>query len=205
MKNTSPGGELSSRHRNWTIRAVLLAALFAVGSAGSGCGGDDDAGGPKSALTLAEAKQPLTDAPRQLVALREQANELLEEDLQSFEARLKDLEGTPVVINKWASWCGPCIFEFPQFQRAAIERGNEVAFIGLNSGDVPDAARTFLRDLPVPYPSYSDPDQELARAIGADQLPSTIFIDDRGEIVETKVGPYETTEELLADIDRLFG
>lgn len=200
MKSTSPDGELTPRHRHWTILLALLAGVIGVG-----CGADDDAGGPVSSLTLAEATAPLTDAPPQLVKLREQANELLEQDRGAFEARLAELEGIPVVLNRWASWCGPCIFEFPYFQEAAIERGDEIAFIGLNSGDVPDAARTFLRDLPVPYPSYSDPDQELARSVDAFVPPTTVFIDVTGEVVETRSGPYTSTEDLIADIDRLFG
>ena len=72
-----------------------------------------------------------------------------------------------MVVNKWASWCGPCRFEFPFFQEVAAERGDEVAFIGIDSDDSEDAARTFLDEFPVPYPSFSDPDEEIARALDA--------------------------------------
>ncbi len=203
LKTTSPGSELSPKLRSWTISAILLAAGVLVAT---GCGEGSGDGGPESGLTLDQVRVPLpAGSPGELVAIRSQANELLEEDLGNFEARLEELRGIPVVINKWASWCGPCIFEFPHFQQAAIARGDEVAFIGLDSNDVPAAALTFLRDLPVPYPSYSDPDEELARAVGADQLPTTIFINADGETVETKFGPYESTADLVADIDRLFG
>jgi len=206
MKSTSPRGELSHRDRHRTIRAGAFLAALVIAAPAAGCAEEGGDGGPESALTLEEARAPLeAAAPPELVAVRDQANELLEEDLGGFESRLEELRGVPVVINKWASWCGPCIFEFPHFQEAAIERGDEIAFLGLDSNDAPEAARTFLRDLPVPYPSYSDPDQELARSIGADQLPTTIFIDPQGDIVETKFGPYEVADDLLADIDRLFG
>ena len=72
------------------------------------------------------------------------------------------LRGYPVVVNVWASWCGPCRFEFPHFQRAAAAYGKRVAFLGIDSQDSDDAAATFLREEPVPYPSYTDPDEEIA-------------------------------------------
>ena len=194
---------MSSRAAKGTLACALAALALGVGA----CGGDDDdadgAGNPDSALTAAEAAEPLRGAPPELAAIRKQANEILDEGSEGFAARLEQLEGTPVVVNKWASWCGPCREEFPFFQRQAIERGDEVAFLGLLSDDGPETGASFLEELPLPYPSYLDPDKEIADAFQAGrEFPSTLFIDASGDVAFTKLGPYTDEEMLAADIDR---
>jgi thiol-disulfide isomerase/thioredoxin len=194
---------MSSRAAKGTLACALAALALGVGA----CGGDDDdadgAGNPDSALTAAEAAEPLRGAPPELAAIRKQANEILDEGSEGFAARLEQLEGTPIVVNKWASWCGPCREEFPFFQRQAIERGDEVAFLGLLSDDGPETGASFLEELPLPYPSYLDPDKEIADAFQAGrEFPSTLFIDASGEVAFTKLGPYTDEEMLAADIDR---
>lgn len=160
-------------------------------------------GNPRSELTLQEATAPLTDAPPALAALRADANRILGGGLGALQARLRELRGTPVVINKWASWCGPCRFEFPHLQAQATERAREVAFLGLNSTDSRQAAETFLQQLPLPYPSYEDPDGKLARSLELGrEFPATVFIDARGEVAHVKLGAYPDEAALAADIER---
>ena len=111
--------------------------------------------------------------------------------MPAFEKRLAALEGTPVVINKWASWCNPCRAEFPVFQQLATERGREIAFLGVNSGDSTEPARKFLAEYPVPFPSYLDPDEKIAREIRAPaNYPVTVFVDARGETAFIHQGGY---------------
>lgn len=182
---------------------AALAVLLAV-SALAACGAGDDAGNPDSELTPAEATAPLEGAPPELAAIRDQANEVLDEGAEGFEARLAELEGTPVVVNKWASWCGPCRLEFPWFQRQAADRAKEVAFLGVGANDSKDALTTFLEQLPLPYPTYYDPDLEIARELGGPRqvFPATAFFDRRGELAYTHAGVYEDEAALVADIDR---
>jgi thiol-disulfide isomerase/thioredoxin len=180
----------------------LAAAALGLGACG---GGDDDdgAGNPDSELTADQAQAPVNGAPPELAALREDANQILDEGLDGFESRLAELRGTPVVVNKWASWCGPCREEFPFFQAQAIERGDEVAFLGLLSDDGPDTGAQFLEELPLPYPSYLDPDKEIADSFNAGrEFPSTLFVNAEGEVTFTKLGPYTDEAGLAADIDR---
>ncbi len=120
----------------------------------------------------------------------------------AYEERIEELRGHPVVVNKWASWCGPCRAEFPFFQTLAEKRGEEIAFLGIDAQDSDDAAATFLEELPVPYPSYSDPDLEISKSLGAErEFPATIFYDADGEIAYVHRGGYQDEADLAADID----
>jgi len=184
------------------VAVATLAAALLLGA----CGSNGDAGNPDSKLSSQEATEPLEGASPQLTAIREQANQLLEGGTEAFEARLSELRGTPVVVNKWASWCGPCRLEFPFFQSLAKRRGAEIAFLGVDANDAEDAAATFLEQLPLPYPSYLDPDQEIAAVIGAPaNFPATAFYDASGELVHTRQGGYASEQDLAADIDTYLG
>jgi cytochrome c biogenesis protein CcmG, thiol:disulfide interchange protein DsbE len=180
--------------------SLLLVGIVVIVLVGNG---DDGAGNPDSEISVEQATAPLPGAPAELAGLREEANELLPGGVDALEARLAELEGHPVVINKWASWCGPCRFEFPFFQEQAAKRGDEVAFLGIDSNDSDDAARTFLEELPLPYPSYTDPEQEIAESLDAHrEFPATVFIDSSGEQVYVKRGGYASEDDLIADIER---
>jgi cytochrome c biogenesis protein CcmG, thiol:disulfide interchange protein DsbE len=178
-------------------RLLILPALaLAIGACGSSQGGDYGGERPDYAKTLAGSPAPLA-------ALYRQANDLLPGGEDAYEGRLAALRGYPVVVNVWASWCGPCRFEFPHFQQAAADYGRRVAFLGIDSEDSDDAASTFLAEAPIPYPSYTDPDKEIADGIGASLgLPDTAFYDRRGKLVYLKQGPYDDEAELRADIER---
>jgi cytochrome c biogenesis protein CcmG/thiol:disulfide interchange protein DsbE len=179
---------------------TALAAVIAVIGL-SACG--SDAGNPDSAISSEEATQPLEGASPQLTAIRDDANELIPGGEEAFRKRLAELRGTPVVVNKWASWCGPCRLEFPLFQEQASKRGGEIAFLGVDSDDGDGAAMTFLDDLPLPYPSYSDPDEKIADLIEAPRnFPATAFYDRTGKLAFTHQGPYTSEESLAADIQQ---
>jgi cytochrome c biogenesis protein CcmG/thiol:disulfide interchange protein DsbE len=177
------------------LSALLIAALAAAGCGGSG-GGSTDSSHPDYA-------QALKGAPAPLAALHKQEGELLAGGTTAFEKRIEELRGYPVVANVWASWCGPCQFEFPVLQKLSARYGKKVAFIGVNSEDDEAAAKTFLREEPVPYPSYTDGDKAIARSLGAAVgLPDTAFFDKHGKLVYLKQGPYAHDAELEEDVRR---
>jgi cytochrome c biogenesis protein CcmG/thiol:disulfide interchange protein DsbE len=182
-----------------TLRITLLsAAALALAATGCGSSSSDGTGGghPDYARALAGAPAPLA-------ALHDQANELLPGSTAAYEKRIAALKGYPVVANVWASWCGPCRFEFPVLQKLSARYGKKVAFLGVDSQDNADAAKTFLAEEPVPYPSYSDPDEEIADSLGASLgLPDTAFYDSSGKLVYLKQGPYADDSELEADVRR---
>ena len=172
--------------------AILALALPACGGESSG-----DAGkAPDYARALAGAPQPLAK-------LYEQADQLLPGGTDAYERQLAELRGYPVVVNKWASWCGPCRVETPWFQRLSARLGKRIAFLGVNSRDSSAAAKEFVREFPLPYPSYSDPDEEIAEAIEATVgFPATAFYDSSGELAHVQQGQYASIDALTADIER---
>jgi cytochrome c biogenesis protein CcmG/thiol:disulfide interchange protein DsbE len=175
---------------------ALVFMALAIAGCGSSQGGDYGGKHPDYATALAGSPAPLA-------ALHRQADQLLPGGKDAYEARIAALRGYPAVVNVWASWCGPCRFEFSHFQHAAADFGKQVAFLGVDSEDSDDAASTFLEEAPVPYPSYTDPDKDIGEAIGASLgLPDTAFYDRRGKLVYLKQGPYDDEAELRADIER---
>jgi thiol-disulfide isomerase/thioredoxin len=190
-----PGTTLRSRRR----LGLVLVALASLMAPLAGCGLEDDEG----SAGHPDYERALAGAPPPLAKLHAQANRLIPGGVEAYNQRVAALRGYPVVVNVWASWCGPCRFEFPAFQNLSARYGKRVAFLGIDSEDSDDAARTFLEDEPVPYPSYTDPDKEIAESIGAVRgLPDTAFYDRMGELVYLKQGPYDDHAELRADIER---
>ena len=107
------------------------------------------------------------------------------------------------MVNVWASWCGPCRFEFPILQKLSARYGKRVAFLGVNSEDSEQTPRNFLAEAPVPYPSYNDPGKDLVQSLGGlGGLPDTAFYDRGGELVYVKLGPYAHDSELEEDVRR---
>ena len=135
--------------------------------------------------------------------LHQQANRLLDGGSDAFEARLEELRGDPIVVNQWASWCGPCRSEFPFFQRLAQKYSGRVAFLGVNSQDARGDAEAFLREFPVPFPHYYDKDASVARLFeGGRAWPTTAFYNAAGELTQTHLGAYADQATLDADIRR---
>jgi thiol-disulfide isomerase/thioredoxin len=183
-----------------TLRLGLLAlALSALLASGCGSSGGGDYGGQHPDYATA-----LAGSPAPLAALHKQANELLPGGTAAYEERVAALKGYPVVANVWASWCGPCRFEFPVLQKLSARYGKRVAFLGVNSEDSDDAAATFLSEAPLSYPSYTDSDKKIADSLGASLgFPDTAFYDRAGKLVYLKQGPYAHDSELEADV-RLY-
>ncbi|MGH2683413.1 MAG: TlpA family protein disulfide reductase [Actinomycetota bacterium] len=106
---------------------------------------------------------------------------LPEFDFQRFQALLQELRGTPVVVNIWASWCGPCRIEAPDLARLAREFEGRVQFLGVDILDQRPAAREFITEFGWPYPSVFDPDAEIRDRLGFIGQPITIVYDADGE------------------------
>ncbi len=174
--------------------ALLVVGLIQLGGSSSST--------PPSGLTLAQMRQRLSGSPPALAALHAQANEIIAGGLPALRARLAALRGTPVVINKWASWCEPCREEFGVFQRVSVSRGRQVAFLGIDSEDTDTHALAFLRSFPLSYPSFSDPSGQAGASITDSAFtPVTVFINRSGSKFIHQ-GPFSSVAKLEQAVSR---
>jgi thiol-disulfide isomerase/thioredoxin len=186
------------------LGALALVAVIAIGlsqAGGSGSGEGKSAGG-----ACGKVPAGLTGAPPALASLHDQGCRLLGGGPSAYKQRLAGLKGHPVVVNQWASWCGPCRAEFPHFQRLSVSLGKRVAFMGVDSMDNNGDAAKFLKSYPLPYPSYKDGDGKVSQVFnGVGPLPKTVFYDASGKLQYIHVGQYPNDAALRRDISRYAG
>ena len=105
--------------------------------------------------------------------------------------RLSDYRGTPVIVNFWATWCGPCRAEFPEFQEAAVDNADSLVIIGVNSTstDQADKIPAFLEEFGITFPIVLDEQGDVVDQYRVLGLPTTVFIDSNGVVNEVFTGP----------------
>jgi peroxiredoxin len=105
--------------------------------------------------------------------------------------RLSDFKGRPVLVNFWATWCGPCRSEFPDFQKAAVDNADKLVIIGINNTttDQKEQIPAFLEEFGVTFPIVLDETGDTAKAYNILGLPTSIFIDRNGNVNEIFTGP----------------
>jgi thiol-disulfide isomerase/thioredoxin len=157
------------------------------------------------APSAAEVARAFKGVPPALAALHRRANQLIPGGRAELQRQVRALKGNPIVLNVWGSWCGPCRLEFPSFQQQAVRFARQVAFLGVDARDNPGAAKRFLRDFPVTYPSVEDPDESVLGRLGGRGYPSTAYYDRSGKMVYLHQGPYPTDAALAEDIRRHTG
>jgi thiol-disulfide isomerase/thioredoxin len=182
------------------VGVVAVGAILAIGLSQTGT---NNAAPQPYKFDAVAAQRALAGAPAPLADLHRQANLLLPGSKSDLAARLAALKGHPVVVNKWASWCGPCRYEFPSLQRNSVRFGKQVAFLGLDSGDNDGDARAFLKKFPLTYPSYVDRNTRIAQSLEIGKnYPTTMYYDAAGKLQYVHQGLYSTPEALAADIQR---
>jgi len=108
-----------------------------------------------------------------------------------------------VVVNVWASWCGPCRIESPNLVMAANLYGDRVQFLGVDILDQRSAAQAFIQEEGYPYPSVFNPTGDIRDRLGYIGQPVTIFFDAQGKKVASWGGPIGLPE-LTARIDMIL-
>ncbi len=121
--------------------------------------------------------------------------------------KLSDFRGKPVVLNFWASWCGPCKMEMPDFNTAYGELGEEIHFLMVNmtdgSQETLESASTFIEGTGYTFPVYYDTSYEASIAYSVYSLPTTYFIDAEGYAIAQATGAIDA-ETLQRGISMIY-
>ncbi len=175
---------------------AAIAGLMLLTIAGCGSGGSDE-----DVPATIPTPVGIGRADARLQAIYAQANRLLPGGRPAYRKRIGQLRGLPIVVNKWASWCGPCEAEFPWFRSQATKLGAKVAFLGVNTNDARDDARAFLDRHKAPFPSYEDPRAEIAADMkNVISFPATAFYDASGRLVYVHQGQFRDEAQLAEAI-----
>ena len=129
-------------------------------------------------------------------------------DLEGNAHKLSDFRGKPVLLNFWASWCGPCQMEMPDFQKFYESHGDKVSFVIVNLTDgqqeTVETASAFIEEKGYTFPVYYDTDIDAAMKYGVSAVPVSYFIDAEGNFVAWAQGAL-TAEMLQQGMDMLLG
>jgi thiol-disulfide isomerase/thioredoxin len=127
-------------------------------------------------------------------------------DAEGNPVRLSDYTGKPIVLNFWASWCGPCRMEMPHFEQAYQNMSEDIQFLMVNmttGRETQKSAQDFLDETGYTFPVLFDLDMDAAYTYGVYSLPMTVFIDEDGNVQDLAIGAIDEAT-LHSKIDKIL-
>ena len=121
--------------------------------------------------------------------------------------KLSDFRGKPLIINVWASWCGPCRAEMASLEALSrVDRKQQFRVIGISTDDDVNAARKYLRAAGLTFENFIDHKLELENMLGANTIPLTLLVDARGKVLYKARGSKDWMRgEWIGMIQMQFG
>ena len=173
------------KNKTTLIILVLALAVFLVGASVL----------YKTLTESIDADQLATEAIRETQAELTQAPDFTVYDIDGNEVKLSDFFGKPIVVNFWASWCGPCKMEMPDFNEKYLELDGDVTFLMVNmtdgSRETVDIASAFIAEQGYSFPVFYDTASSAAITYSVYSLPTTFFIDAQGNAVAQATGAID--------------
>jgi peroxiredoxin len=118
---------------------------------------------------------------------------------QGKNLSLRSFRGKPVLMNFWATWCGPCVEEMHILQQISKEWSNKgLIILGINEGDPANKVTGFMQRYEIAFPVLMDGDQEVARLFSVRYMPTSVLIDKDGVIQVVAFGGFDTKEQLVS-------
>ena len=158
--------------------------------------------------TTPQATEAAGDAVSETEAQPSLAPDFTVYDLEGNAHKLSDFQGKPVLLNFWASWCGPCQMEMPDFQKFYESHGDKVHFVIVNLTDgqqeTVESASAFIAEKGYTFPVYYDTDIDAAMKYGVSAVPVSYFIDAEGYFIAWAQGAL-TADMLQQGMDMLLG
>ena len=140
------------------------------------------------------------------VKIGDNLREAILDGLNVKKKKLSDFRGKPLIINVWASWCGPCRAEMDSLERLAKQyNGKEFNVIGISTDDYRDKAAAFIKQTGITFENFLDSKLLLENMLGATTIPLTVLVDDQGRVVEKVRGAREwDSPKIIAAIGEAF-
>ena len=172
---------------NKILKLILLIMLIS-GSLVTGCSSDSTPSTPTEGTQVGDL-----------------APDFQYQDADGQSASFSDFRGKSVLINFWATWCSPCVYEMPYIQQVYNEwSGNGLVVVAINVGDSPSQVGEFMQSQGLSLPVLLDRGRSIAQKYNIQYFPSTFFIDKDGIIQEVKVGAFSSAAEIESRLSKII-